>query len=416
LEDLEGRRPIEALLDSIREKKEFYKVQRDLHGRVTHLFFSPNEGAEMARRFYGVVLIDCTYKTNRFKMPLLHVCGVTPCNNTFSFAFAFLASETETDYDWAMTALKESLVSRVPWVFVTDRELALMNALATTFPSAANVLCRWHIQKNILSNCKKSFETMESFEEFLKAWNLLVSSKSELEFIVQRNNLERDYAAVFSYLNTTWLIFKERFVDAWMNNILHLGHLVTSRIEGKHAVMKAWLGTSSGDLRDVYNKLTLAIRDQYYNINQQLAAERTKTLLSLNADVWNGVHRKISIHALRKAGEQLKLRLYLPDHGVCTRGFTITHGIPCVHKLRDLVAEKKTLKKTDFHWMWWLDDWESAPDMNVDRQQVASQQQKSFEDILNLLGSQHDSLAPHQQQLVRDEVFLHLLEQIWFIR
>ena len=37
------------------------------------------------------------------------------------------------------------------FVFVTDCELALMSAIASIFPNAANLLCIWHINKNILA-------------------------------------------------------------------------------------------------------------------------------------------------------------------------------------------------------------------------------------------------------------------------
>jgi len=60
-----------------------------------------------------------------------------------------------TDYQWALThvACLFNGVSK-PGVIVTDRELALMKALEITFSDLANLLCLWHISKNILKNCK----------------------------------------------------------------------------------------------------------------------------------------------------------------------------------------------------------------------------------------------------------------------
>ena len=40
-----------------------------------------------------VFLIDSTYKTNRYMLPLLDFVGVTPIGMTFSVGFAYLEGE-----------------------------------------------------------------------------------------------------------------------------------------------------------------------------------------------------------------------------------------------------------------------------------------------------------------------------------
>ena len=49
--------------------------------------------------------MDCTYKTNRFHMPLLDILGSTGLNHTFFTAFVFLSGETEEDYTAALKML-----------------------------------------------------------------------------------------------------------------------------------------------------------------------------------------------------------------------------------------------------------------------------------------------------------------------
>ena len=41
-----------------------------------------------------------------------------------------------------------------PTVIVSDRDLALMNAIKFVFPEACNLLCRFHINKNVKAKCK----------------------------------------------------------------------------------------------------------------------------------------------------------------------------------------------------------------------------------------------------------------------
>ncbi|CAG8691830.1 12082_t:CDS:1 [Funneliformis caledonium] len=127
-------------------------------GCVTYLFFAHNESVALTHQYSSVLLMDCTYKTNKFKMPLLDIVGITSFNITFYSCFVFMKGEERIDYQWALTHIARLFdgISR-PGVIVTDRELALMNALEIIFPDLANLLCLWHINKNILKNCKPQF-------------------------------------------------------------------------------------------------------------------------------------------------------------------------------------------------------------------------------------------------------------------
>ena len=64
-------------------------------------------------------------------------------------------------------------------VVVTDREVALMNVISTVFPSATHLLCRCHINRNVLAKCNKLFGMKEKWDRFNALWNMLVSSSIE---------------------------------------------------------------------------------------------------------------------------------------------------------------------------------------------------------------------------------------------
>ena len=87
--------------------------------------------------------------------------------------------ETAADYRWDVHHLRdvfeEYYLSSNDVTFVTDRELALMDALDDAFPTANMLRFRWHINKNILAKHKSGF-TAEAWEKFIKAWNALISA------------------------------------------------------------------------------------------------------------------------------------------------------------------------------------------------------------------------------------------------
>ncbi len=83
-------------------------------------------------------------------MPLCIIVGITGVNTTFIVAMAFIKQERKTDYSWVLEQLLAStLNSATPGDLVTDRDLALMNAVLHNFPNSKHILCKWHIRKNV---------------------------------------------------------------------------------------------------------------------------------------------------------------------------------------------------------------------------------------------------------------------------
>ena len=171
--------------------------------RLERLFFAYPDAIQIYKKHPEVVLLDCTYKTNRFRMPLLNICAVTGNRKTIQVALCFLSGETGADYDWAIDKFEEVMNSHEipePDTWVTDRELALMNTLDHMFPDSDHLLCTWHVNMNILANCRKHYpadlrdplkKTLSNpqgyvpdpkWTEFLKDWAALVDSTTENEY------------------------------------------------------------------------------------------------------------------------------------------------------------------------------------------------------------------------------------------
>lgn len=88
-------------------------------------------------------------------MPLVEIVGLTSTNIIFSVAFVYLQHEREDNFNWALDVLHNIMDdSALPNVIVIDRELTLMNVISRVFPTTTHLLCRWHINKNVLTKCK----------------------------------------------------------------------------------------------------------------------------------------------------------------------------------------------------------------------------------------------------------------------
>ena len=166
--ELAGMTPIQWLYKQLESHDEdlFFSEKRSELGHVQRLFIAPKQHIKLWRQSPDILLLDTTYKTNRFKMPLLSICGVSQQQQPFQLAAVFLDGEREEQFGWALKCLTDYLSQQQlqqqlqqPRIIITDRDLALINALEAheSLQSVPRLLCRWHIDMNILAKTKSYF-------------------------------------------------------------------------------------------------------------------------------------------------------------------------------------------------------------------------------------------------------------------
>ena len=81
-------------------------------------------------------------------------------------------------------------VDALPGVIVTGRDFSLMNAVKTVFPDATNLLCRFHIDKNVKAKCKPLVAQKNAWDYVMEAWGSLVDCPCESSFDEYLKNFE----------------------------------------------------------------------------------------------------------------------------------------------------------------------------------------------------------------------------------
>jgi len=148
MEHLNGRSPIETLLDDLSSSEWIYDVKRDSDDRIQYLFFAHQKQVEMQLANPDVLMMDCTYRTNKYRLPLLHILGCTNLQTFFSAGFCF-RNETRQDYQWAVSTFLFKTRTPQPRVFISDHENALKSAASRLLPHVPQLLCVWHINMNV---------------------------------------------------------------------------------------------------------------------------------------------------------------------------------------------------------------------------------------------------------------------------
>ena len=220
VESLAGRTPIQILLQDLTTGALFYQHRTDEEGHVTHLFIAHPRSIELFHEHHDILLLDYTYRTNRYKMPLLNIVGCTSMNTTIQLVLVFLCSKTKDDYICALTGLREMLEEGpFPAVMVRDRKRALILATQIIFPIISVILCRWHMRENVIKAYKRLFETEETWSAFYAVWNQLINCLSEGEYKNQLQEFKATQPEIsVSYCVDTWLgEWKTRLVKALVN-------------------------------------------------------------------------------------------------------------------------------------------------------------------------------------------------------
>jgi hypothetical protein len=111
--------------------------------------------------------MDSTYKTNKYKFPLLEFVGTTSTEQTLTIGFTFVTSEKEDNFVWALERCHELLKCQDQSnVVVFDQDVALMNVVDRVFPKYTALLCRFHASMNVKSNMKEKCSVEEGSEVY----------------------------------------------------------------------------------------------------------------------------------------------------------------------------------------------------------------------------------------------------------
>ncbi|GJU85710.1 FAR-RED impaired response 1-like protein [Tanacetum coccineum] len=268
--------------------------------------------SESESQFSDMLLMDATYNTVRYLMPLLEIVGVTPTNQTFCIAFVFMHKEKEVNYDWAMAcpiSVMEGYM--LSCVIVTDRELALMNAYDTAFPNAKGLL----------------------------SWNTLINSHSEEAYQLNLEQLQEivfDFPGVMVYLNKYWLTqYKEMFVAAWTNRFLHFGNQTTNRVESQHAKLKLYLDSAQSDLLTAVSYIHEVVNSQETAIHSSLEHSKIVIRHRYNLPLFTNLNNRILLHALDILFEEYECCIDGKVSEICECQLRTSYGLPCSHEQRD---------------------------------------------------------------------------------
>jgi hypothetical protein len=364
-----SRTEMQQLYKCLDENNYFFKARTDGESDyVQDVFFAHPKSVCLLNTFPTVLLMDSTYKTNKYGMPLFEIVGETSCEETYSVGFAFMSNEKEENFTWVLQQCKGLLRSKEvkPKVIVTDRDAALMNAVATVFPESAHLVCYFHVKKNMTQTMKplckikdgEKVSQTDLWRQIEKAFDVVLFSDNEEDYVdavLQFRKLCVRWPRFVRYVDTTILdTDKHRCVSAWTNNYMHLGNTTTNRVEGSHGRLKGYLHGSTGDLATGWEAIDKMLINQFTELQATFGrnvsvVEHTFKDHYLYALLNFKVSRAALNHIRR---EELRVEECGMDSKKCGCLMRRTYGLPCACVIARKIKNNLPIRldEVNAHW------------------------------------------------------------------
>ena len=82
--------------------KYYFTYKEDNSNYLKFLFFAYLESLKYFQKNFNILLLNYTYKTNKFKMPFLHTVGINNTRQNFKLIYYFLSGKTESNYNFTI--------------------------------------------------------------------------------------------------------------------------------------------------------------------------------------------------------------------------------------------------------------------------------------------------------------------------
>jgi hypothetical protein len=118
-------------------------------------------------------------------------------------------------------------------------------------------------------------------------------------------------------------------------------------------VLKKWISVSSKPISHIINSINQIVQTQYTTIKHEIMTSSITVPAGWLPDwFYYNVKTKISSFSLLQIADQYKKAVDITKKEECTNEFTTTMGLPCYHRLREMIKLNRPLSMSDINYFW----------------------------------------------------------------
>ncbi|XP_016199973.1 protein FAR1-RELATED SEQUENCE 5-like [Arachis ipaensis] len=130
------------------------RYTRTADNHLASLFWADGEMMSDYQLFGDVLAFNSTYRSNKYRKPLVVFSGSNHHKQTSIFGFTLLEDEKVRTYRWVLLNLLDVMGQKKPCVVVTDGDKVMRMAIVEVLSMATHRLCGWHLEKNCVQRVK----------------------------------------------------------------------------------------------------------------------------------------------------------------------------------------------------------------------------------------------------------------------
>ncbi len=244
-----------------------YLVQKGFHTAIEmnkveqylcKLFFASKIMKENYASFGDIVLIDSTYQTNIYKVPLVVFTGIAPDGRNIIFGMAFV-NEKYATYQWLLKHFLQ-MHEKTPNLFVTDGDPAICKAVGDYFLQSEHFVCQWHLKRNLTRHFAylKKGNNADPYYSLLKLPHVSDKALFEEKYRKVETFFQSDdsFKKSLHYLRELYS-YKQKWANCYKKTMFTAGTNTTSRAESMNKSIKEFMGkkTELASMIELINKL-----------------------------------------------------------------------------------------------------------------------------------------------------------------
>ena len=196
---------------------------------------------------YGdVVLIDSTYRVNKYKLPYVLFSGFTHKGRNCIFAVGIVNDETQDTFRWLLERFLEFHKTFMN-ILVSDHDLALATTLKTYYPEIIHILCQWHIKQSFNKNF--SYLSAMNYGYLKEKIITLIWLEDQDTFSRNYEEIIKDLEARKLHKSINYLKDMHSIRNKWARSFLPWtftgGVHTTSRVESVNSLIKRYVNSGS---------------------------------------------------------------------------------------------------------------------------------------------------------------------------
>ncbi|XP_046983794.1 uncharacterized protein LOC124553848 [Schistocerca americana] len=259
----------------------FFRPFSDVDGEIQPLLFCYESAwqEDILKKYGDVCLLDATYKTTKYDIPLFFVT-VKANRCCLVVGFFFIQVEDTRSIAEALLVFKRWNTNFDPTYWVTDFSESEIAAIKEIFPFSKVYLCSFHREQARGRWVKKggNLTVGTDKESVLELWRYVATSPTEEQFELNVEMLEtlevfRRNPKALIYFKNQWLSLAEKWVRAFENIGIFANIRTTNGVETMNEkVKKSFLNydtdkTLTGVVKVLVNSFIPGLMKKYCQMN-----------------------------------------------------------------------------------------------------------------------------------------------------